>query len=92
MCGSVELRLVGTDDQNIVMSHSLSSLCLVKLALEWSLLCESCLELCDLPLQLLHHCLVVGHVVVHRQHIADHLHTPLTCDRLSCVIYMSLAV
>ena len=50
-------------------------LCLVKLALEWSLLCKPRLELCDLPLQLLHHCLVAGHVVVHRQHIADHLHT-----------------
>ena len=74
MCGSVELRMVGTDEQNIVMSHSPSSFCFVKLALEWSLLCQSCLELCDLPLQLLHYCLVVRHVVV--QHIADHLHTP----------------
>ena len=36
-------------------------------------LCHPCLELCDLTLQLLHHCLVAGHVVVH---IADHLHTP----------------
>ena len=48
-------------------SHPPSNLCFVQL------LYHLCLELCDLPLQLLHHCLVARHVVVH---IADQLHTP----------------
>ena len=50
--------------------HPPSSLCFVQL------MCHPCLELCNLPLQLLHHCLVAGHVVVYRQHIVDHRHTP----------------
>ena len=78
MCALVELRLLGGEDLRIVIPTGPThrAACLVSLALEWSPLCEPCLELCDLPLQLLHHCLVAGHVVVHRQHIADHLYTP----------------